>query len=156
MNESTYIIINKVVDLLDIIGYTIKDQDNKLKFVNSLDVIRLARDSKIRNARAVMDIDTGQYILKVENGLENLNTVCKDTDSKLKITGRLMSDSGDCNGYTATDCDSNVLNLSINEAWELAVNNKIEDVEGIIYNGKKIIRGINNFTFANISKIKCS
>lgn len=151
MSDDTYTIIEKKLAGLKVIGFNIINSNNIKSYITYEDCLKLVRLSKITNATLLLDILTGEYILNVENGIDNLPIA--EAITKYKILGRLIKDNK-CIGYNLTDKSGKTYKISIKKVWELASNGEIEGIRGIILNKHKVIKSIDNDFIKTLNKLQ--
>lgn len=129
----------KVINGFELDGFILEDVTGKRQPVNMETAIKLARAGRIEGAEALLDSDTGTYILHISEKLNNIITNRNVADRKLYLIARILDSDGNCIGYKAKDHDGKDYKLSINKAWKLAVNNSIQGVDAMVLNGYKVI-----------------
>ena len=135
---SQYTIIAKKLHGINIQGFLIEDDEHNEKVISYDECAKLARIDKISNAKMILDVTNGEYILSVDGGYTGLETL--HSEYKYKASGRLIKNNK-CVGYTLVDNSGKSYKISINKVWELASNNEIENLKGVIINKHKILKG---------------
>lgn len=134
--EAKYEIVDIHLDGLVISKFTLLELgSNKRATASYNDVITLARNNKIKNASAFLDITSGSYLLNVDGGVNNL-PVHKTVD--LTLTSRIISNNK-CIGYKAKDISGRTFTISIEKIWELASIGCVKGVTAQINNGRKVL-----------------
>lgn len=151
MGESSYTVINRCLDGIYTIGFTVRDSAGNTKMVNVNDAIKLARCNALVNAKYVLDILSGEHLIKIE---DNVDRQFKNSKIKLTLTCRLLDSKGNCVGYKATDNNGKRYNLSIRKTWELAFNHNVYGVKAILIGDKKTIKSIDDFKLETLPKIQ--
>lgn len=152
MSDAKYTVINKCFDNINIVALTILNSDGNTKLIKLSDAIKLARGDKLSNAHCILDTSTGEYMICINNGINNLESICKNNSLRLTLMCRIMS-SNKCIGYKARDTNGKTYNLSIHKTWDLAINHNVNDVEAKVINGKKVLISKNNFELAKLPKM---
>lgn len=144
-----------IIKGIDIGGYIVaaEDDNTKTQEVNTSDIIKLAKTQKIVNAETVLDADTGEHVLSIDEGLINLERVKNTKGTKINILCRIVDESNKCTGYKVTDNSGKTYRLSNKKVWELAVNNFIDSVEAVVINNKKIIRSKGDFKLEDLPRV---
>lgn len=151
MGETTFEITDKCFDGIYVIGFNVKDSYNNSKIISVNDAIKLARKDKIKNAKCILDILNGEYMIKIE---DNIETTYKGCNIQLTLQCRLLDSSGKCVGYKAVDSNGKRYNLSIKKTWELAFNHSVVGVKAAIISGKKTLQSVDDFRLKDIPKIQ--
>lgn len=151
MGETTFEIVDKCFDGVYVIGFTVMDDENNSKMISVNNAIKLARKDKIKNAKCILDILNGEYMIKIDDSIE---ATYKGYNMQLTLQCRLLDSSGKCIGYKAVDNNGKRYNLSIKKTWELAFNHSVIGVRAIVIGGKKALQSIDNFKLKDIPKIQ--
>lgn len=151
MGETVFEITNKYFDGVNTIGFTIMDGVNNSRLISVNDAIKLTRKGKIKNAKCILDILNGEYMIRIEDSIPN---IYKGSNMKLTLQCRLLDSSGKCVGYKAVDSNGKRYNLSIKKTWELAFNHSVNGVRAIIIGGKKTLQSTDGFKLKDIPKIQ--
>lgn len=150
---SIFKITEKVINGFKLDGFILEDDTGKRQPVSIDTVTKLARAGKILDAEAILDSDTGEYILHIEQKLGDIGTVRNVAGRELYLTARILDENDNCIGYKAKDHDGKDYKLSINKAWRLAINNSIHGVKAEIVNGYKIIISTERFRLEKLPKL---
>lgn len=153
MENKKYKISNKYIKGVNIEGYTISNEQGNSKFVKADDVIKLALNDKLSNARAVLNTETSSYILDIDGGNKALDTITKLNSITLSLQCRIMDTENKCIGYKAKDESGKSYRLTIQNTWELALGQAIIGVEAVIISGVKVLRSKDGFSLAELPKI---
>ena len=153
MALSVFKITEKVINGFKLDGFILQDDTGKRQPVSIDTATKLARAGKILGAEALLDSDTGGYILHIEQKLGSIETNRNVAGRELCLTARILDENGNCIGYKAKDHDGKDYKLSINKAWKLAVNNSIHGVKAEIVNGYKIIISTEGFRLEKLPKL---
>ena len=132
-------IVEKVINGFELDGFILEDENGKRQPVNMETATKLARAGRIDGAEAILDSDTGNYILHISQKLTDIITNRNAVDRTLYLTARILDSDGNCIGYKAKDHDGKDYKLSINKAWKLAVNKSIHGVDAMVLNGYKVM-----------------
>lgn len=151
MGDSSYEIIDRCFDGIYTVGFTVKDTSGNKKMITVSDTIKLARRGALVNAKYVMDILSGEYLLKVDGDIDKQ---FKNSRIQLTLTCRLLDKKGTCVGYKATDSNGKRYNLSIKKTWELAFNHNVKGIKAILIGNNKAIKSINDFKLELLPKIQ--
>lgn len=146
-------IIEKVISDYIIDGFVLEDTNGKKQPVNIETATKLARAGRIDGAEAILDSDTGDYILHLDRKLTDIPTNRNVVGRTLYFTARILDENGNCIGYKAKDQEGKDYKLSINKAWKLALNNSIQGVEAIILNGYKVMLSTDGHLLENLPKL---
>lgn len=150
-NKVKYRIKEKQINGIEIEKFILETiDDGKRAAVSIDDTIKLARVGKLYNISSLLDVTTGRYILNFNNTLKDIQEY---QAIKLTLICRIINSEDKCIGYKAKDDSNKSYKLSINKAWELAVNNSIVNVKGKIIKDKKAIVGINGFSLEQLPKM---
>jgi len=149
-----YIIKSKVVKGINIEGFEIVSTDGIRQIISNEDAIKLARSNKIENAYAVLNSDTGKYMIVFNNGLENLDSIRNTKGIKLRLVHRLVDKNNNCFGYKAIDNNGKSYKLSIGKTWELALSQSIIGIDAKIVHGVKVLKSTSDTSLADIPRIK--
>ena len=132
-----YEVVDIHLDGIIVSKFTVKEiSSDKRATVSYEDAIKLARNNKLSNAVAVLDILSGKYLLSVDNGINNL-PVHKTVD--LTLNSRLLDSSNKCVGYKAKDISGRIFTISIEKTWELASLGCVRGITAKINNGRKVL-----------------
>lgn len=149
-SKAKYNIIDKHISGLEITKFTLESiEDKKQASVSYEDVLKLARVGKLGNAKALLDITSGNYILDCD---EQLKDMVIHKGIILKLNCRIMSNNK-CVGYKAQDANGKNYKVSINKIWDMAITDAVENVEAKIIDNKKVLVGKNGFRFSSLPKI---
>lgn len=151
MGDTNLEIIDKCFDGIYVIGFTVKGESNTSKLVSVSDAIKLAKNNKITNAKCILDILNGDYMIKVT---DTIDSSFKNSHIQLTLQCRLLDSSGTCIGYKAIDNNGKRYNLSIKKTWELAFNHNVLGVKATIIGGKKTLKSMDDFKLKDIPKIQ--
>lgn len=146
-------ILEKVVNDYTVDGFILEDAAGNTQPVNIETVTKLARAGKVDGAEAVLDSDSGNYILHLDKKLVDIPTNRNAVGRKLSLTARILDSNGSCVGYKAKDLDGKDYKLSINKAWDLASNGVIDGVSGYILNGYKVLLSTEDHLLENLPKL---
>lgn len=150
---NSFKIIEKVVSAYMVDGFILQDENGKTQSVNMETAIKLARAGRIDGAEALLDSDTGEYIIHIHKKLNDIPTNRNTVGRILSLTARIIDSDGNCIGYKAKDHDGKDYKLSINKAWALAINKAIQGVSGVISNGSKVIISNDDHKLENLPKL---
>ena len=132
-------IITKCFSGIDVIAFIVEYTNGIRKTLRKDDVIKLAKMNKIENAGVVLDVDTNEFRLVLEDD----NIDCVDlisSRSKFKFKGRVIKDDEQgAVGIKIEDKAQNEYTVSLQKAWELALYSSIDIIKARIINGKKYI-----------------
>lgn len=151
--ENSYKIVKKQFTGIDISDLVIENKEGKHKLISKQDAIKLARGNKIENAKAILDTDSGEYLIDIENGLSSLETISKGNSLTLELKARLIVDNK-CVGYKAEDIKGKTYTLSIEKVWELAEQGSVKGIQAKIINNKKSLISTDEVKLDNLPKIK--
>lgn len=151
---SKYTIVEKEFTGLEISGFVIQNEEGKRKLLNKQDTIKLARSDKLSNARALLDTTSGEYILKTDDSLLDIDNTDKGKALKIVLLARLM-DNNRCIGYKAKDNKGKLYKLSIEKVWQLAEQGSIEGVQGKISGTSKLILSTEEFNINTLPRLSC-
>ena len=146
-------ITEKVISEYEIVGFVLEDANGKRQPVNLETATKLARAGRIEGAEAILDSDTGDYILHLDRKLVDIPTNRNAVDRELYLTARILDSDGNCIGYKAKDHDGMDYKLSINKAWRLALNKVIQGVDASILNGYKVMLSTDGHLLSDLPKL---
>lgn len=148
-----YKILNKEFKGINIIGYTILNEEGKTKLVKLQDMIKLARVDKLEDTHAVFDASDASFVLHYIPGIVTLENSDRSNGVNLKLTARIISENK-CIGYKAIDNNTNKnYKLSIEKVWELAEQGSIIGVKGTYINNKKTLISDSDNKLIDLPKI---
>ena len=150
--DNTYTIIQKQFNGLKIESVVIENDEGKKKLISIDDAVKLARKGAIKNAKALLDTDSGEYILAIENGLTSIENLDKSKNLLLSLKARLIVDSK-CVGYKAEDTKGKTYTLSIEKVWQLAEQGSIKGIQAKIINNKKALVSTNELQLKDLPRI---
>lgn len=156
MSDIKYEVINKCFDGVSIVAYTVRNNEGNTKLVPVLDVVKLARSGKLSNATYILDILSGEYLLKLESDLDSLDTIYKNNKIQLTLSCRILDSNGVCIGYKAIDNNKKRYTLSAKKTWELAFNKSVVGVKACMINNCKTLISTDDFDLSALPKIKSS
>lgn len=96
--DDKYIIINKCMDGINLVGFTIKKGDNQGKLISYSDAVSFARQGKLSNAEAVLDTIDNEYKIIVKDGFNSIDTIQKQGNAKVTPVSRMVSSESSQNG----------------------------------------------------------
>lgn len=145
-----------IINGLNVSGYLVSADDNpeKTQEVNVVDIIKLAKSKRITNAETILDVDSGEYVLSIDEGLSNIQKVRNTKGSTFNILCRIVDADDKCVGYKVTDNSGKTYRLSNRKLWDLAINNFVNDIEALIINNKKVIRSIGDNKLESLTRVK--
>lgn len=153
MTLARFTIVEKVINGYSIEGFILEDEDGKRQPVNVETATKLARAEKIDGAEAILDSDTGSYILHISKKLNDIQTNRNISDRVMTLTARILDADGRCIGYKAKDHTGKDYKLSINKAWKLAVNDSIHGIKAVVLNGYKVMISEDGSSLNNLPKL---
>lgn len=142
-------IIKKELKDLSVSAVVITNETGEEKRVSIKDVVLLARNNKITNAKASLNTISGNYILNVDSGLSSIETVY-GKDNQLEIMCRMINSDNKCIGYKVKDSNDKVYKLSLSKIWELASKNIIYGIRAGFYGDKKCIVNKDDYKIENV------
>lgn len=148
--DKKYTIVDKCFDGIRLVGMTIETDEHKTQYVDKHDIMKLARNGKIKDTECILDTDTGEYVIDYKNGLDTLDTTYK-SNTMLTPLCRMIS-RGKCVGYKVRDNSGKSYKLSINKIWELAFNHSIVGVRAVIIGGNKVLLSDGDMELKNLPK----
>jgi len=151
-------IVKKCIDGIQISGYLITDEENNERLLKEDDVVTLCRNNMVENAEAILDADTCEYVININNGLDSLDTMyANKRNMGLKLVYRIISTKEDGKslvlGYIAQDKKGKTHKISSNKAWLLASNNNIDNVRALIIDNKKVLKSIDGLILSQIPEM---
>lgn len=155
MENPKYKIVAKQIKGIRTVGFSIENSEGHRKNIDTQDTIKLARSEKLDNATSVYDAVNGEYLLDIKDGLNSIEKSDMSKGIKLKILGRLVdSNTGKCIGYKTQDKKGKVYKLSISKVWDLAEQGSIDNLKAKVFNGRKVLIGINDVKLSQLPIIK--
>ena len=151
-DKPKYKIINKGYTGIVIDSYTIENDKGQHKTITVDEAIRLARNNKFSNAKAILNYHTGEYILAVDGGILSLPDRDRTNGLALQVVARIMSDN-ECKGYKITNGLGKYSKYSLEKVWEMAEKGAIPGLEANIVGHYKILTGSELVNLSNIPKI---
>lgn len=153
MSDNKYRIIQKDYTGIEITGVVIQNKDKQTKLIPMDDAIKLARSDKLSNATAVLDTNSGDYILDIEGGLQSLENTDSSKGVQLELKARLI-ENNKCIGYKATNNKGKTYRLTIDKVWNLAEQGSIVGVSGRIINGSRVLLSNKDFRLRNLPEMQ--
>lgn len=149
--KAKYELVYKHLKGIYVTKYTIKRiEDGEQKDVAIGDVIKLAALGKIANATTIVDITSGENILKIDGGYSAL-PVKHEVDGKL--IARIVDSNNKLVGYRLKGINGKTYKMSADKAWNLAAIGCIDNAEAKIISNKRILRGCNGIHLEDLPKI---
>lgn len=143
--DEKYTIINKCMDGINLVGFTIKKGDNQGKLISYSDAVSFARQGKLSNAEAVLDTIDNEYKIIVKDGFNSIDTIQKQGNAKVTPVSRMVSaERRQCVGYTIKDEDNNTFKVTADKFWTLASIGNVTGVRGKIEKGKRVLLSEND------------
>lgn len=143
--DDKYTIINKCMDGINLVGFTIKKGDNQGKLISYSDAVSFARQGKLSNAEAVLDTIDNEYKIIVKDGFNSIDTIQKQGNAKVTPVSRMVSaERRQCVGYTIKDEDNNTFKVTADKFWTLASIGNVIGVQGKIEKGKRVLLSEND------------
>lgn len=146
-----YRIIKKFVKGIEIVGYvvvkkTLQDDGSILEqeeILKTSDILSLCNRKLVENAELILDSDTAEYDIYIED-FETLETVVSKPKQKdLNLVGKQIITNEDgkkqCIGYIVKDSNGRQQKINSLNAWKYAKNNCINNVRATIINNKKAL-----------------
>lgn len=150
MEPNQYSIVAKEVKGISVVGFTIENEDGNRKNISLQDAIKLARGNKIHNASAKFDVLNSEYMIDIENGINNIDKSDRTKGLKLSLLGRLLSVDGKCIGYRAQDDKGKVYKLSIAKIWDLAEQGSVVGIKAKLSSKGRVLESTSD---CNLSKL---
>ena len=153
MEDASYTIKEKIFKGLEVYGFMIENIDTKeVKPIKMSDTVKLARNNKITNAKAILDTYKGQYILSIENGLAGIENSDRTNGIHLTLLARLIKDKK-CIGYKVIDDKGKTYKLSSEKIWELSEQGSVKGIQGKIIGNHKCIVSTDTLSLKDIPKM---
>lgn len=159
-----YKIIKKFVKGIEIVGYVVIKTTNQdgvettqEEILKTSDIINLCHRKLVENAELVLDSDTGEYDLYIED-FENIESfVSKPKQKDLILVGKqLITDENDkkqCVGYIVRDINGRQQKINSINAWKYAKNNCINNAKATIIGDKKVLISIGENSLDKIHRM---
>ena len=119
------------------------------KRITMEEAIMMARNDKIENATAILNTASSKYVLSVEGGLKNIETVY-GKENHLEIICRLLNSDNKCIGYKVKDSEGKVYKLSLAKVWELALKDNIVGIRAVLNNNRRCIISKDDYKLSDI------
>lgn len=152
MSDAKYTIVEKEFNGIEIDKLIIENNLGQRKKVKMSDMVKLARADKLNNARAILDIDTGEYILDVENGLGSLAESDRSNNLSLELTARIIEDNK-CIGFKAVDSKGKAYKLTIDKIWILAEQGSVNGIIGKYIGDNKVLLSTDDKKLMDLPKL---
>ena len=138
-NPNSYRLTGKYIQGCNILALEITGNNGVIKVVKIEDIYKLVEKNLIFGCKILEDNGT-KHLLSTGDKISSLPLIRLDNIKIMKITGRVYKNES-LIGYTVTDEDGKMLNLSKDKVWELTKNGNISNARVYISNNKKIICG---------------
>ena len=152
MQDLKYKIVGKEYSGIEISSFVIENESGQIKSISLNDIVKLIRGDKILNAKCILDTDTGNYVVSINDGLDKLKEMPKNNTS-LTVTARLF-DNDKCVGYKVCDKNGKNYKLSILKVWELASQGCINNIKAKIINNNKVLISTDDLDISTLPIIK--
>ena len=152
VEKPKYRIINKGYDGILIDSYTIENDKGQHKTLSVEETIRLARNNKLSNAKAILNSHTGEYILSIDGGVLNLPEKDRTNGVVLQLTARIMN-KGECIGYKVTNGLGKYSKYSLEKTWDSAEKGIIPGLEAKVIGHCKVLLGSELVNLSSLPKI---
>ena len=100
------------------------------------DTISMARLGDIDNVEAVLNTETGEYILYFKYGESSIPI---ESRSNVLTPIARVFENGNCIGYKVIDKNGKQYKLSTNKVWQMAIDKQIYGIKAKLINGKRAI-----------------
>lgn len=154
MEPNQYKIVAKEIKGVTVSGFTIENSEGTRKNVSSQDAIKLARGNKIHNAKAILNILNSDYMIDIDEGIENIPKSDRTKGLKLSLLGRLISVDGKCIGYRAQDDKGKVYKLSISKVWDLAEQGSIIGIKAKLSSKGRVLESTSECNLSELPVFK--
>lgn len=151
-NKPKYTIVNKGYNGIVIDSYTIENSKGQQKSLSVDETIRLARNDKLSNAKAILNSHTGEYILAVDGGVLNLPDKDRTNGLALQLVARVMNND-QCIGYKITNGLGKYSKYTAEKVWDMAERGAIPGLEAKIVGHCKVLIGSELVNLSNLPKI---
>ena len=136
---NSYRLTGKYIQGYNIIALEITGNNGVKKLLKMEDIYKLVERNLIFGCKIVED-NGKKHLLSTDAKIATLPIVKMTNSREMKITARVYRDES-LIGYTVSDEDGKVLNLSKDKVWELSRNGNILNAKAYISNNKKVICG---------------
>ena len=131
-----YKIVSKTLNGINVASYTVKSTDDETKRLSVQDTISMARLGDIDNVEAVLNTETGEYILYFKYGESSIPI---ESRSNVLTPIARVFENGNCIGYKVIDKNGKQYKLSTNKVWQMAIDKQIYGIKAKLINGKRAI-----------------
>lgn len=132
---ASYTIVGKKLDSVEISIIAIQDTDGNVKNIKYSSAVKLAQTNELENGHAILDISTGDYILGVDGGINNIPDI---EPVHVRLAGRIMEE-GKCIGYKVVDNTGKKFRLSSQKVWDLAEQGAVVGVTAKLNGENKVL-----------------
>lgn len=151
MDDIKYTVVEKDMNGIEIVGYTIESPTGNRKTLRTDDIIKLARGNKLSNANALLDTSCGKYILSFDNSLESMKRHIRSDNLEISILGRIINNNK-CIGYKAVDNNGKKYNLTISRTWALVEQGVVKGLIAKINGTNKVLIGTDECVLEDLPK----
>ena len=136
---NSYRLTGKCIQGYKLVALEVTGSNGVKKLFKIDDVYKLVEMNLIYGCK-IIDNNGKKHLLSTGTKIATLPIVKMTNSREMKITARVYKDES-LIGYTVSDEDDKVLNLSKDKVWELSRNGNILNAKAYISNNKKVICG---------------
>lgn len=148
--DKEYRIVAKLFEVITFIGYVIEDNEGNRVSYGEANIKKLIRKGFIKNAKLVLNADTGQYDIIVDN-YDSLGIVKNISEEKYTLVCRIVGADNKCIGYKVCNSNNEIKKVKIKTIWKLAVDGKISNVRAYILKDMLVLEGTNGFKLSELA-----